>query len=151
MAKVFKNKIGTAICAMYFATQFVPYSVSGPAMSCSVANGNFVLKKSAILQFMSSRSANFGDVTDFLIRSDFKIRNAQFAKPEKKTTGTDDSYYFQAVFQIDDTNTSCAVFGVLRMMPESSTKLIIVDVSTLATGDPQKNAIVTSITNNNGE
>jgi hypothetical protein len=82
------------LLAAYGVSQFVPYSFGGSALSCAVANGSFSSLKTKVENFIADNGDYFGRVTNFLLRSDFKIRNAGFDTATMQRQKTSQIYLY---------------------------------------------------------
>ena len=60
--------------ALSAASQFVPFSLRGPAISC-VDAGNEKVAKAKVLEFAASHNFALNEVSAYLANSDFVIRN----------------------------------------------------------------------------
>jgi hypothetical protein len=61
--------------SLLVASQFVPFSLNGPAMSCFDA-GSHKVAKANVLEFAATRNFALNEVSAYLTNSDFVVRNA---------------------------------------------------------------------------
>jgi hypothetical protein len=129
------------LLGLFVASDFVPYSLGGPAMSCVTTNGAPEYIKSAVLAFISSNSADVAKVTNFALRSDFRIRNASFLSPKYSKNNPPSVNVLSLVFHSNDTNLRCLFFSLPRVL-QSEPKLLILRVEPEG---PNETAVVTDI------
>ncbi len=103
------------ICALYVGSQFVPYSIGGPALSCFTST-LFLDAPPNVEPYSQRVGGDFTKVDAFLHRSDFEIARFYI---EGKITSTeklpDDTVTF--VYRKDRNNASCYLLDLVAYEP----------------------------------
>jgi hypothetical protein len=134
-----KGMVLFVFSAIFVASNFIPYSLGGAAMSCVTAHVSPQAAEQAVKEFMKTNSTNYGEVTRYLQRSDFEVRGGHFDKAVDSKNPDVRSSEFSVVYLSDDSNYNCPVFSAaIRLLPYSERtwiKLTLVPTPREPSGD----------------
>jgi hypothetical protein len=131
--------------AVFVASNFVPFSLGGPAMSCVTAHISPRAAEQAVFDFMKSHSTDVGEVVRYLQRSDFEMKGGSFHRTVNSSNSDPLWNGFGLVFLTDESNYSCPVFSAaIRLIPFSERTWISLKLAPKP-GEPSGEAVVVNV------